>query len=185
MGPVTRKRSRANRSACHGFDGDDSGRARACNRFLQCTTHFLQLTVEAEEPLGFGTMSLLPYDSLYLGWVGMVLGILSGAFIGLFFHQENWLGGYNSFPRRLVRLGHISFFGLGILSVLLGITVRQLPFGEETTQLVGRWFFVGQLTMPICCFLTAWRSWIRHLFPVPVLSLGSAVVILLWHWPHL
>ena len=133
--------------------------------------------------ISFGTINWLPYDSLYLGWIGMVLGILSGAFIGLFFHQEHWLGGYNSFPRRLVRLGHISFFGLGILSVLLGLTVRQLPFGTEAIRLVGHWFFVGQITMPICCFVTAWRSWFRYFFPVPVLSLGSAVVILLWHWP--
>jgi hypothetical protein len=76
--------------------------------------------------ISFGTINWLPYDSLYLGWIGMVLGILSGAFIGLFFHQEHWLGGYNSFPRRLVRLGHISFFGLGILSVLLGLGLLTL-----------------------------------------------------------
>ena len=38
-------------------------------------------------------MNLLPYDSLYWGWIGMVAGIVSGAAIGLFFHQERWLGG--------------------------------------------------------------------------------------------
>jgi hypothetical protein len=70
------------------------------------------------------------------------------------------------------------------LSILLGITVHELSFDPETTRLVGRWFFVGQVTMPICCFLTAWRSWIRHLFAVPVLSLGAAVTVVLWHWPH-
>jgi hypothetical protein len=129
-------------------------------------------------------MNLLPYDSLYWGWIGMVAGIVSGALIGLFFHQERWLGGYNSFPRRLVRLGHISFFGLGILSVLMGITVRELAFDPDTVRLAGSCFFIGQVTMPVCCFLTAWRSWLRHLFPVPVLSLGAAVSLLLWRWPH-
>jgi hypothetical protein len=129
-------------------------------------------------------MISLHCDSLYLGWIGMALGIASGAIIGLFFHQERWLGGYNSFPRRLVRLGHISFFGLGILSALLGITVRQLPFSAETIRQVASWFFVGQLTMPLCCFMTAWRSKFRYLFPVPVLSLGSAISIMLLHWPR-
>src|SRR5258708_37544250 len=111
-------------------------------------------------------MNLLPYDSLYWGWMGMAAGIVSGALIGLFFHQEQWLGGYNSFPRRLVRLWHISFFGLGILSILLGITVRQLAFDQDTVRLAARWFLIGQGTMPLCWFLTALSSWIRPLLSV-------------------
>jgi hypothetical protein len=166
-------------------DDDEYENEKQCpHRLAQYPTQFLQLTDLPEPVLGSGTMNLLPYDSLYWGWIGMVAGIVSGAVIGLFFHKERWLGGYNSFPRRLVRLGHISFFGLGILSVLMGITVRQLAFDPDTVRLAGRWFFIGQVTMPACCFLTAWRSWLRHLFPVPVLSLGTAVSLLLWRWPH-
>src|SRR5260370_41692167 len=101
-------------------------------------------------------MNLLPYDSLYWGWIGMAAGIVSGALIGLFFHQEQWLGGYNSFPPRLVRLGDISFFCLGILSILLGITVRQLGFDQDTVRVAGRCLFFGSVNIPVCCFLTAW-----------------------------
>jgi hypothetical protein len=50
--------------------------------------------------------------NLVAGWTGFIGGAVSGALIGLFFHKENWLGGYSSFPRRLVRLGHIAFFSL-------------------------------------------------------------------------
>ena len=40
----------------------------------------------------------------------MLAGVLSGMAMGLFFHQDGWLGGYGSFRRRLLRLGHIAFY---------------------------------------------------------------------------
>ena len=38
------------------------------------------------------------------GWLGMFLGVVSGAVIGMFFHREDWMGGYDSYRRRLTRL---------------------------------------------------------------------------------
>ncbi len=32
-----------------------------------------------------------------IGWIGMLLGVLSGAAIGLFFHREDWMGGITAF----------------------------------------------------------------------------------------
>ena len=55
-------------------------------------------------------------------WIGMLLGVVSGAIIGLFFHREDWMGGYNSFRRRLTRLGHISFFGLAFVNMGFALT---------------------------------------------------------------
>jgi hypothetical protein len=31
---------------------------------------------------------------LLIGWIAMLLGVLSGAVIGLFFHLDDWAGGY-------------------------------------------------------------------------------------------
>ncbi|MGI8603357.1 MAG: hypothetical protein ACR2OZ_10195 [Verrucomicrobiales bacterium] len=59
---------------------------------------------------------------LKFAWAGMLAGVLSGAFIGLFFHRDDWMGGYGSFRRRLTRLGHISFFGLGFINFLCALT---------------------------------------------------------------
>lgn len=122
--------------------------------------------------------------NLMIGWVGMAAGVLSGAVIGLFFHDENWMGGYGSFRRRMARLGHISFFGLGMLNILFAVSVAHLP---ASTLLHGASiaFIVGAVTMPICCFLTAWRRPWRHLFPIPVLATLAAIVLLLTGgvWP--
>ena len=53
---------------------------------------------------------------LKLAWTGMLLGVVSGAVIGLCFAREDWMGGYSGWRRRLTRLGHISFFGLGFVN---------------------------------------------------------------------
>src|SRR6476659_1498472 len=38
---------------------------------------------------------------LVTGWSGMLGGVVSGAVLGLFFHKDDWMGGYASFRRRL------------------------------------------------------------------------------------
>ena len=39
------------------------------------------------------------------GWWLILAAFVSGTLIGLGFHREDFLGGYDSFRRRLVRLG--------------------------------------------------------------------------------
>ena len=34
------------------------------------------------------------------GWIGMLCGLMFGAVIGLYFHEEAFAGGYGSFRRR-------------------------------------------------------------------------------------
>jgi len=117
--------------------------------------------------------------SLLAGWLGMLGGVLSGAAMGIFFLKPDWLGGYGSQPRRLVRLGHISFFGIGLLNLFYGLSLTPLGIADTA----GRWgslsLLVALISMPACCFLTAWRQPMRHLFPIPVLSAGAGIVIIL------
>jgi len=63
--------------------------------------------------------------NLILAWLWILLGFVSGMMLGMFFHGENWLGGYGSFKRRMYRLGHISFFGLGAVNLLFWLTVQN------------------------------------------------------------
>jgi hypothetical protein len=115
----------------------------------------------------------------------MLAGVLSGAVLGLFFHREDWMGGYGSYRRRLARLGHIAFFGLGFLNLIFAATASQLPLaGQELT--IASWALIlGAVTMPLCCFLSAWRKPMRHLFPIPVLSVTTGLLaILIGGWPR-
>lgn len=101
-------------------------------------------------------------------WLGMLLGVVSGAVIGLFFHREDWMGGYDSYRRRLTRLGHISFFGLAFVNLAYAFTQTMLPLNGFWSRLAMYAFIVGAASMPACCFLSAWRKPFRHAFFIPV-----------------
>ncbi len=119
---------------------------------------------------------------LVIGWAWILLGLLSGTGIGLFFHHEEWLGGYQSWRRRLVRLGHISFLGTGLLNVSFGLTIGHLGLELEPAPRLGSiLFLLGAVTMPAVCFLAAWRKPMRHLFFIPVVSLIGGTVGTLVH----
>jgi hypothetical protein len=111
--------------------------------------------------------------NLAAGWYGFLGGVLSGMVIGLFFHRENWLGGYDSFQRRMVRLGHIAFFGLGLINILFALSASQ---SSSLTNAASHLLLVGLITMPLTCFATAWRRGFRHLFIIPAGSTGLGVI---------
>jgi hypothetical protein len=124
----------------------------------------------------------LPAINLIGGWLAMLCGVLSGAVVGLFFYRDDWMGGYNSFRRRLTRLGHISFFGLGFINLLFVATSTQLALSARFLTVASWGLLLGAITMPICCFLTAWRKPMRHLFPIPVISVATGIVAIVAGW---
>jgi len=108
--------------------------------------------------------------NLYAGWIGILLGFVAGAVQGLLFHKEDWLGGYVSWQRRMIRLGHISFFGIAFVNLTFAFTFFHLK-PAESCVLPSRLFIVGAAGMPLVCYLSAFRKFFRHLFFIPVLSL--------------
>jgi len=82
----------------------------------------------------------------------------------------------------MLRLGHISFFGLGFLSLMFGLTLIAIPLPGFHSSIASFGFIVGVITMPLCCFLTAWKKEFRYLFPIPVLSVMLGIVQLLLRW---
>jgi len=118
-----------------------------------------------------------------LGWTWICLGALSGAVIGLRFQDEAFMGGYASRPRRLVRLGHISLFGLGILNLLFASSAARAATGQGGAPALGvaSWGFItGAVAMPVCCGLVAWRKDLHPIFVVPVLALAAAAGAAAW-----
>jgi hypothetical protein len=117
--------------------------------------------------------------NLYAAWAGFILGCLAGAVTGLFFHDADWLGGYGSWPRRLIRLGHISFFGIGLLNLAFALTARTVGLDSGLTA-VSALFLLGAVTMPLVCYLSAWRVTFRHLFFIPAVSVTCGVTVFAW-----
>jgi len=123
-----------------------------------------------------------PAFHLVTGWVAILLGAVSGAAMGLFFHKDTWAGGYASFRRRMLRLGHISFFGIGFLNLLFGLTLFQISLPETYLRIASIGFVTAVITMPACCYLSAWRKPMRHLFPIPVIAVLAGTLSLLAGW---
>ena len=121
----------------------------------------------------------MPQLNLMIGWSGIVLGFISGMVLGLFFHGENWLGGYGSFRRRLYRLAHISFFGLGATNLLFCFTAQRFATANLAPSVASWGFVAGAVTMPLCCVVMAHHPKAQMLFAVPVVSLLAGGVLTL------
>ncbi len=117
--------------------------------------------------------------NFYAAWTGILLGFIAGAVIGLFFDKDEWGGGYSSWERRMTRLGHISFFGIALINLTYAMSIRVFQV-HLNTSLPSYLFLVGAVTMPLVCFLSAYKKPFRHLFPIPVIALLSGTVIFIW-----
>jgi len=117
--------------------------------------------------------------NLYAAWIGILLGCLVGAGKGLFFQKEDWLGGYGSWQRRMLRLGHISFFGIGFINLAFALTAQTLDV-EKEVYLPSILLLIGAAGMPLVCYLSAIKDTFRHLFFIPALSVIIGVAAFLW-----
>src|SRR2546430_9482124 len=95
----------------------------------------------------------------YAGWALLLSAFVSGAGIGLFFHRENSWGGYGSFRRRIVRLGHISLAALGMVNLLFALSVSRVGRTQQAASIL---LVIGAISMSTTCFLTGWKSILRH-----------------------
>ena len=117
--------------------------------------------------------------NLYAGWISILAGCIAGAVAGLFFGREKWLGGYDSWPRRMTRLGHISFFGIGFINLAFALSAASLGV-EDQVQITSVLLIVAVITMPLLCYLSAFVRTFRHLFFIPAGSVMFAIAIFLW-----
>jgi len=117
--------------------------------------------------------------NLYAAWIGFLLGCLAGAIPGLFFHGEEWLGGYTSWRRRMIRLAHVAFFGIGIINLGFSLTAVTLDLeaGLRATSIL---LLAGAVLMPAVCYLSAWKPAFRHLFFIPATSVTIGIALFTW-----
>ena len=108
------------------------------------------------------------------GWAWITLGFLTGFLLGTRFHDEKFLGGYGSWARRLLRLGHVACIALGALNILFALSAARVGLSPGWLRGVSWAFVVGGITMPVCCVLAAWRRELCPLFIVPVAALVFA-----------
>jgi hypothetical protein len=121
--------------------------------------------------------------NLHFAWAWMLTGMIAGAAIGLFFHQHDWMGGFDAWRRRMIRLAHISFLGTGLLNLGFALSRPVMTPGADhdaMLDVVSVLFIIGAVAMPTVCLLAAWRKPLRHLFFIPASSLIGAAALFLF-----
>jgi hypothetical protein len=118
------------------------------------------------------------------GWLWILVGFAAGALLGIGFERTEWLSGYGSLRRRMLRLGHIALIALGFLNILFAHSLGRIDLAPMAVRLASWALVLGAVTMPLCCALMAWRPGFKPLFCVPVLSLILGAALTAWGlWP--
>jgi hypothetical protein len=117
--------------------------------------------------------------NIHAAWIGLLLGCIAGAVPGLYFYKSDWLGGYASWPRRMIRLGHIAFFGLGFINLSFAFTVNALKL-ETGIAAPSVLLLIGAAAMPAVCYLSAWKPAFRNLFFIPAGTISIAIALFTW-----
>lgn len=120
---------------------------------------------------------LVPIINEACGWLLVGLGMTVGVWMGVGFRNDGWLGGYDAWPRRLVRLGHIAMIALGMLNVLFAHSAPRIAVPALWLDAAGWSLLAGAVAMPACCFLAAWRRATVTLFALPVVCLLFGVTV--------
>jgi len=116
---------------------------------------------------------------LLFAWTWIAVGLATGVLLGAFFSGDDWLGGYGSWPRRLLRLGHVSFVGTGLLNVAVHWTLAQVVLAPATEAWIRAAFVGGAIVMPLACGVVAFVRRAKPLFAVPVALLTSGAIAVL------
>lgn len=111
------------------------------------------------------------------GWTLVLASLLMGLYLGVKFQRDDWLGGYNAFPRRMLRLGHISLAALGTLNILFAQTAGRISLGHPLTRAASLCFMAGAVLMPVSCLWLAARRRGFSIFLFPIGCLFAALVL--------
>ncbi len=113
-----------------------------------------------------------------VGWVSLAVGAGTGLILGLWSFDgpmaaPAWIGEYGDTSRRMVRLGHIAFFGLGILNILLA---RELPrLSDRTRHIASPAMNFGNAFLPLTLFAAAAYPPLKYIMPIPALVVFVAL----------
>jgi len=117
-----------------------------------------------------------------VGWVSLATGVAVGLVLGLWSFDgpvpvPSFLGEYADTPRRLFRLGHIAFFGLGILNILLAREFLENRLRGVSARAAAAAMNFGNIFLPLTLFAAALYHPAKYLTGLPALSVFVALAL--------
>lgn len=115
----------------------------------------------------------------------MALGALSGMLMGLWSFGgpapvPDVIGDYGDLPRRLLRLGHIAFFGLAFLNLILARQIPSLPLGVKAKRGALGCMNFGNVALPAALIAAAFWEPLKYLTAPPAFAITLALCIAAW-----
>jgi hypothetical protein len=138
-------------------------------------------SVLLDEPSATGPVPAWEWNRR-VGWVSTCVGAATGLILGLWsfdgpFSVPGWLGEYDQTSRRLARLGHIAFFGLGILNILVAGALRRSPLGPPGRRVASIAMNFGNVFLPLTLFAAAAYRPFKYSMSAPALAVFVALVV--------
>lgn len=115
----------------------------------------------------------------------MAVGVATGLVMGLWSFDgplpvPAWLGEYGDTPRRLARLGHIAFLGLGILNLLLTHELPRSGLGPKGRNVAAWSMNAGNILLPIGLFAAAAWAPAKYALAFPATCVFVALCLAAW-----
>ena len=119
----------------------------------------------------------------FIGWASMAVGVATGLILGLWSFEgplavPAWIGAYGDTSRRLIRLGHIAFIGLGILNVLLSREIPRSGLGRRGKEAASLLMNFGNIFLPITLIAAGLYRPVKPLMAPAAISVFLALVLI-------
>jgi len=120
--------------------------------------------------------------NLALGWVSLAIGVASGLVLGLWSFDgpapvPQWLGDYDDTSRRMARLGHIAFMGLGFTNILPAGELARRGRAISWRRAASAAMYFGNVLLPLSLFAAAAYRPLKYFLPVPSVAVSVALAI--------
>lgn len=132
-------------------------------------------------------MDSVGHINIAFGWSWMCLGFITGMVMGTRVEQfgintldrgPDWLGGYESVPRRLLRLGHVAFIMLPLLNIVFGQHIDAASVAYAWKRVASVSMIVGAVGIPLLCLTAVFYRPAKILLGVPATAvlLANAII---------
>ena len=116
--------------------------------------------------------------NILFGWCWINIGFIMGMVMGMKFKNPDWLGGYASWERRMLRLSHVAFIFLSILNIVYGHELANVQMSETLKQLGSILIIIGAIGIPTIVFTAAFYKKILYWLAVPIIALTASTIIM-------
>ncbi len=125
--------------------------------------------------------------NIAFGWSWMCFGFIMGMVMGTRVEQfgmntldrgPDWLGGYESVPRRLLRLAHVAFIMLPLLNIVFGQHIDAALVSLEWKRVASGSMIFGAIGIPLLCLAAVFYRPAKVLLGVPATAVLVANLII-------